>query len=101
MKETGPHYSQKFVSSDNTRQNISQKLKQYSKIGQDFKNITSNVDSYCQGLILKRILGIRLRLHPHLIYVVRQLVRQLLYQVCYAIYQVSFYLWGCRPKQNY
>ena len=28
-------------------------------------------------------------------------MRQLVYQVCYARYQVSFYLWWFRPKRNY
>ena len=28
-------------------------------------------------------------------------MRQLVYQVCYARCQVSFYLWWVRPKRNY
>ena len=51
-------------------QNIGHKLKKYSKIGQDFKNIISNFawffDSYCQRLISGRKTGTRLRLHPNL-----------------------------------
>ena len=41
-KETGPSYSQKFVSSNNPSQNIRHKLKQISKTEQDFKNVISN-----------------------------------------------------------
>ena len=42
VKETGPSNGRKFVSSDNTSQNIWHKLKKYSQIGQDFKNVISN-----------------------------------------------------------
>ena len=42
VKETGPSYGQKFVSSDNPSQNIWYKVKKYSKIGQEFKNVISN-----------------------------------------------------------
>ena len=41
LKETGPSYSQKFVCSDNPGQNIWQKVKKSSKIGQDFKKLIS------------------------------------------------------------
>ena len=41
MKETGPSYGQKFVCSDNPGQNIWHKVKKFSKIGQDFKNVLS------------------------------------------------------------
>ena len=59
-KETGPSYGQKFVSSDNPSQNIWDKLKKYSKIGQDFKNeylILRVFGSYCQRLISGRKTG--------------------------------------------
>ena len=61
MKDTGPSYSQKFVSSDNPSQNIWNKLKKYSKIRHDFENVTSNFecffDSYCERLISGRKTG--------------------------------------------
>ena len=60
MKESGPSYSPKFVSTDNPSQNIWYKVKKYSKIGQGFKNVISNFvffDSYCQRLISGRKTG--------------------------------------------
>ena len=42
LEETGQSYGQKSVFSDNPGQNIWQKLKKFSKIGQDFKNLISN-----------------------------------------------------------
>ena len=42
VKKTGPSFGQNFVSSDNHSQNIWHKLKKYSKIGQDLKNVVSN-----------------------------------------------------------
>ena len=42
LKETGHSYGQKIVSSDNPVQNIWQKVKKPSKIGQDIKNLLPN-----------------------------------------------------------
>ena len=42
LKETESSNGQKFVCLDNPGQNIWQKLKKSSKIGQDFKNLLSN-----------------------------------------------------------
>ena len=42
LKETGPNYGEKFVSSDNPGQNVWHKVKKSSKIGQDVKNFLSN-----------------------------------------------------------
>ena len=42
VKETGPSYEEKFVSSDNPSQTICHNLKKYIKTGQDFKNVISN-----------------------------------------------------------
>ena len=42
LKETGPSYGQKCVCSDKPGQNIWQKLKKSSKIGQVLKNLLSN-----------------------------------------------------------
>ena len=42
LKETGPSYDQKVVCADNPGQNIWNKVKKFSKIGQDFKNLLSN-----------------------------------------------------------
>ena len=60
LKETGPNYYQKFVCSDNLGENIWHKVKKYSKIGQDFKNLLScfacflSEFSSCQSLISGR-----------------------------------------------
>ena len=66
VKETGPGYDERFLSSDNPRKNICHKIEKYKKTGQDFKNVISHfacfVGSYSQRL-LKRPLGTRLRLH--------------------------------------
>ena len=42
LKATGPSYGQTIVCSDNPGQNIWHKVKKYSKIGQDYKNLISN-----------------------------------------------------------
>ena len=46
LKETGPSYGQKFVCSGNPGQNIWHKVKKFSKIGQDFKNVLSNFPGF-------------------------------------------------------
>ena len=50
LKETGPSYGQKFVCSDNPGQNICQKVKKSSKIGQDFKNLISNFACFLRAI---------------------------------------------------
>ena len=69
LKETGPGYNERFLSSDNPRKNICHKIEKYKKTGQGFKNVISHfacfIDSYSQRLP-KGPLGTRLRLHPHL-----------------------------------
>ena len=49
-KETGLSYGQKFVYSDNPRQNIWQKVKKSSKIGQDFKNLLPNFECFLRDI---------------------------------------------------
>ena len=51
MKKTGPSYGQKFVSSDNTCQNMWHKLKKYNKVGQDFKNVISNFACFFTAIV--------------------------------------------------
>ena len=41
MKETGPSFDWKFVSSDNSVRNISKKLEKFSKTGQENKSLIS------------------------------------------------------------
>ena len=50
VKETQPSYDKKFISSDNPSQNIWHKLKKYSKIGQGFKNVISNFESFLTAI---------------------------------------------------
>ena len=51
VKETGPSYSQKLVCSDNPGQNIWHKVKKYSKIGQEFKNVISNFACFLTAIV--------------------------------------------------
>ena len=51
MKETTASFGQNFVSSDNTSQIICHKLKKCSKIGQDFKNATSNFVCFFTAIV--------------------------------------------------
>ena len=51
MKETGPSYGQKFVCSDNPGQNIWQRVKKYSKIGQDLKNVIYNFACFLTAVV--------------------------------------------------
>ena len=70
MKETGPSYGKKFVCSDNSGQNVWQKVKRYNKIGQGFKNVISNFACFLTVIVNVSFLegrkGIRLYPHPHL-----------------------------------
>ena len=50
LKETGPSNGQKFVSLDNPGQNIWQKLKKSSKIGQDFENLLCNFACFLRAI---------------------------------------------------
>ena len=50
-KETGLSYGQKFVYSDNPRQNIWQKVKKSSKIGQDFKTFLPNFECFLRDIV--------------------------------------------------
>ena len=43
VKETGPSYGQKFLCSDNPGQNIWQKVRKYTIIGQDHKKVISSL----------------------------------------------------------
>ena len=112
-KGTGQTYGQKLVCSDNSEQDTWYRVKECSKIEQDFKNKFNFVffDGYCQRLISGRrtercaasptTFGIFLIFPVLLTPVVPQLVTQLVHQVCYGRYQVSFYLWWFRPELNY
>ena len=51
VKETGPSYGQIFVCSDNPGQNIWQKVKKYSKIGQDLKNVIYNFACFLTAVV--------------------------------------------------
>ena len=51
LKETGPSYGQKFVCSDNPGQNIWHKVKKFSKIGQDIKNMLSNFACFLTDIV--------------------------------------------------
>ena len=46
-----PSYGEKFVSSDNPGQIIWHKVKRFSKIGQDFKNLLSNFACFLTAII--------------------------------------------------
>ena len=50
-KETGPSYGQKVVSLRNPNKNNWQNLKKYSKLGQDFKNLISNLAWFLRAII--------------------------------------------------
>ena len=57
MKETGPRYGKIFICSDNSGQNIWNKVRTHNKIGQEFKNMISNfafLESYRQRLVSGR-----------------------------------------------
>ena len=43
--------AKKFVCSDNSGQNIWQKVKRYNKIGQGFKNIIPNVRCFLTAIV--------------------------------------------------
>ena len=52
LKETGPSCDQNFVCSDNPGQNILNKVKKSSKIGQDYKTLAS-IFAYILNAIAK------------------------------------------------
>ena len=56
VKETEPSYRQKFVCSDVPGKNIWHKVKKYSKIGQDFKNIRFNFACFLITIVSDYIL---------------------------------------------
>ena len=72
LKETGLRYGQIFVCSDNPGQNIWQKVKKSSKIGQGFKNLLSNFACILRAIAkvsyLEERIVTRLRLHPNWTY---------------------------------
>ena len=51
MKKTTPRCGQKIACSDNHGQHIWQKEKEYSQIGQDFKNVISNVFLFLASIV--------------------------------------------------
>ena len=51
LKETGSNYGQKFVCSDNPSQNVWRKVKKFSKIGKDFKNLLSNFACFLTAIV--------------------------------------------------
>ena len=51
LEETGPKCDQKFVCSDNPGQNIWQKVKKSIKMGQDFKNLLSNIACFLTAIV--------------------------------------------------
>ena len=50
MKETGLSYGQKFVCSDNPGKNIWNKIKKFSKIGQDKKSLLSSFAGFLNAI---------------------------------------------------
>ena len=51
LKWTGLSYDQKFVCSDNPRQNIWHKVEKCSKVGQDFKSLLSNFACFLRAIV--------------------------------------------------
>ena len=70
VKETGPGYREKIISSDNPLQNIWYEIEKYSKIGQEFKSVISHFACFLAAIVnvyfFEGPLGAGLRLHPHL-----------------------------------
>ena len=101
-----PHFP-RSPSAYNSRQNIWNKIEKSSKTGQERKSLTSTFACFLAAIAKVKFLEGRLALgyvspqiwdFPNISlfpnsYVVRQLVRQLVCQVCYTRYHVSFYLW--------
>ena len=113
-KGTGPTYGQKLVCSgkDNSGRDTWCRVKKCSKVERNFKN-KSNFACFLAAVVSVSGRGTgRCAASPptfdiFLIFpvlltpVVPQLVTQLVYQVCYGRYPVSFYLWWFRPELNY
>ena len=51
VEKTTPRCGQKIACSDNHGQHIWQKEKEYSQIGQDFKNVISNVFLFLASIV--------------------------------------------------
>ena len=51
LKKAGPSYAQKFIGSNNPGQNILYKVKKYSKIGQDYKNLVFNCGCFLTAFV--------------------------------------------------
>ena len=76
--ETEPHYDQNVFWLNNPGQKTWNKVEKSRKIRQDMKNLISTFTCFLTAMAKS--------------YVVRRLVRQLVYQLCYTRYQVWFYL---------
>ena len=50
-KKADPSYGQKFVSFHHANQSIWQKLKKYSKFGQDFNNVLSDFSYFLAAIV--------------------------------------------------
>ena len=90
----------KFQCFYNPGQNIWKKVKKFSKIGQDKKALISSNGYFLSATANPPKFEDFLIHHnskDHESYVVGQLVRQFLHQVCGSRYQVWFYLWLIRP----